>query len=163
MARFITRYLVLTAPALLIGPNLRAQTAGDQTQPTQVEVLQQAIRTMAKLNSLSFQTTEEQNSAMSRTIMRQAGGLMGGSPEVDVRGRWANGVLSASLNDGDDEIMTYRGRQIARNDDVSWKLRRNRTVTGADVPFVLDPSRVFETLGTLSIKALEVRNASPTG
>lgn len=141
---------------------LSAQEDAAKPQPPDPSlVLKQGIDRMVKLNSVTFHSIEAQNSVMSRTIARQIGGAMGGG-EVDVRGSWSDGILRATLNDDADEILSYRGRMVARNDDVSWKLRRNRLAAGGTMPFVLDPGRFFEALQALPAAALKIKHHKAT-
>lgn len=130
--------------------------------PNPQEALTAAIKRMARINGISFRTTETQNSAMSRSMARQmggAGGMLGGGRDTAIRGSWSDGILRASMNDDADEILAFRGRMVARNDDVSWKLRRNRTASGGKMPFVLDPGRFFEALQALPKGSLQVKSS----
>jgi hypothetical protein len=144
--------------ALAAQDDTAAAAKPEQANPK--EALAAAVKRMAKLNGVAFRTTEAQNSAMSRNIAKQMGGLGGmmGGGDTSVRGTWFGGILRATMNDDADEILTYRGRMVARNDDVSWKLRRNRLASGGKMPFVLDPGRFFEALQALPASALSVKN-----
>jgi hypothetical protein len=156
--------LLATVSICLLPFCLPAQddAAATPEPPSPREVLNKAIQRMAKINGVGFRTTETQNSVMSRNIAKQmggAGGMLGGGRDVAVRGSWSDGILRASINDDADEMLSFRGRMVARNDDVSWKLRRNRTASGSTMPFVLDPGRFFEALQALPKGALQVKNS----
>lgn len=157
MARDLNTATILATLALSLAlPAQDKAAAADTLQVNHAKTLQKAVRTMAGLDSMTFRTTERQSSVMGRNIAKQTGGMMPVDVEVDVRGSWSKGVLKASVNDGDDEIIAYRGRQVARNDDVSWKLRVNRVVTGGSLPYVMDPSRLFETLSAIPEAAFKI-------
>src|SRR5262249_30355679 len=95
--------------------------------------LDKALAATAACKSMSFRTTESQDSAM----MRRFGGAMGGQ-DREVTGKSADGLLYASFNDEDDQIVTSGARTLARHGDGAWKLRRGFTVGGQPLPFVLD-------------------------
>ncbi|MCB9870955.1 MAG: hypothetical protein H6836_01995 [Planctomycetes bacterium] len=143
----------------------KATPTTQATDPTALaDSLRKGIHKMAHVRAGSFRTTEQQDSAMTRMVARQVGGLGGGNPfgggDREVRGVWSDGYLKATVGDGGDEILAFRGRMVARNDNVGWKLRRDRTVTGRPLPFVLDPERFFECLAALPAAALRVRDHS---
>lgn len=161
MSRVSTFALVLMASAALVAQE--TTPAPKQAEPQQIDsdaLLQKAIQKMASLHSLCFQTTETQDAASTRQILKQmaglgAGAVLGGGDKV-VRGAFSDGILHAKMNDGNDEAVLYRGRMVARSDS-SWKLRRNRLHGGAPMPFILDPQLFFEALGQVPRSSITVR------
>ncbi|MHC5072483.1 MAG: hypothetical protein ACYTGO_18575 [Planctomycetota bacterium] len=148
------------AAVLLAGATLVAQEQPDPQQIDASVLLSKAIKKMASLNSIRFKTTEAQDAASTRQIMKQmagiGGGMLPGAEDKVVRGALSDGVLHARMNDGEDEAVFYRGRTVARSDSA-WKLRRNRLYGGARMAFVLDPQLFFEALGQLPKSALKLR------
>lgn len=158
----ITLLLCLTSP-LLAQEQPPAPAAPEQARPDPAALLEKAIQRMARTTSLRYRTTETQNSSMQRLIARQAGGMMvvgGGDGDKSVQGSWQDGLLKASLNQDRDEVLLYRGRQLARNDDVDWRLRRNNLVNGSPQPFILDPGLFFEALQAIPKAQRVVRQAA---
>ena len=153
------RIVSLCAATVLALP-VAAQEKSNAEPPAErspEEVLALAVKRMSQLTAVAFRTTETQNSAMSRQVAKQVGGvgLMGGGGST-IRGTWSDGVLSARVNDDGDRVVLYRGRMVARNDDIEWKPRRSRLVDGAAMPFVMDPQRTFEALVALPKAARRV-------
>ncbi len=158
------REVRILALVLCCGSTLVAQDAPvpKQPDPQQIDaavLLDKALQKMAGLNSVSFKTSETQDDASTRQIMKQMAGLGGGmlgNQDTIVRGAQSDGILHAKMNDGNDEVALHRGRMVARSDS-QWKLRRNRLYGGAPMPFVLDPQLFFEALGQLPKSSLTIR------
>ena len=130
--------LLLLASATLVAQDAATPAQPDPQQIDAAVLLQKAIKKMASLNSVRFKTTESQDVASTRQIMKQmaglGGGMLGGGQDKIVRGHSSDGVLHAKMNDGDDEAVLYRGRMVARSDS-DWKLRRNYLYgSGRSVP-----------------------------
>ena len=128
-------------------------TAQDQTAaaPSAQGRLDKALAATAACKSLAFKTSESQDAAMTRRF----GGMMGGR-DRDVSGKWADGLLFASFNDDEDEVITSGVRTRARHGDSAWKLRRGFTLGGAPIPFLLDPGLLVESLRALPEAARKV-------
>ena len=94
--------IALLAGSLLAQDDSAATPPAKAQEPTHKQILRKAIKTMTQLNGIAFRTTEAQNSAMTRRVRRQMGGMMPGGGDIDVRGTWSDGVLKASLNDDED-------------------------------------------------------------
>jgi hypothetical protein len=119
-----------------------------QDGAAQAQRVRAALDKMSKLSAVAFKTTESQDSAMMRSMPTGMGGQ-----ETEVAGRLAQGVLQAKVDD--DEVLLYRGRQVART-DAGWKLRARSLANGAPLPFVFDPQAFAEVLNTLPDEALVV-------
>jgi len=160
MREVSTFALALLASATLVAQDVATPKQPDPQQIDAAVLLQKAIKKMGGLKSVRFRTTEAQDAASTRQIMKQmaglGGGMLGGDQDKIVRGALSDGVLHAKMNDGDDEAVLYRGRTVARSDS-EWKLRRNRLYNGSPIPFVLDPQLFFEALGQLPKSALKIR------
>lgn len=160
MREVSTFALVLLASVSLVAQETPTPKQPDPQQIDAAVLLKKAIKKMASLNSVRFKTTEAQDAASTRQIMKQmaglGGGMFGGGQDKIVRGALSDGILHAKMNDGDDEAVLYRGRTVARSDS-EWKLRRNRLYNGSPMPFVLDPQLFFEALGQLPKSAVRIR------
>ncbi len=154
--------LALTA-LILSGAPVAQESAPTPQQIDATTLLKKAIKKMSSLNSVRFKTTEIQDAASTRQIMKQMAGLGGGmfpgAEDKVVRGALSDGILHAKTNDGDDELAIYRGRMVARSygEDSEWKLRRNRLYDGSPMPFLLDPQLFFEALAQVPKSELKVR------
>jgi hypothetical protein len=138
----VTRSTALFAFVLAGPPALLAQT---DPAPDAGEVVTKACEKMRLLPGVKWQTTEKQDSALTRRFA----GRVGGNQEVEIDGRSSAGVVQATLNDGDDEIVRRGDRMLARNAGGAWKLRSGVLAEGAPLPFVFDAERFFERLGAL--------------
>lgn len=151
--------LALTA-LMLSGAPVAQESAPTPQQIDATTLLTKAIKKMSSLNSVRFKTTEIQDAASTRQIMKQMAGLGGGmflgAEDKVVRGALSDGILHAKTNDGDDEVAVYRGRIVARSDS-EWKLRRNRLYDGSPMPLLLDPQLFFEALAQVPKSELKVR------
>ena len=144
-------------PALaLIAPLATAPLAAQEQGANHDTLLAQACEKMATLNGVGFRTLEAQDNAMMRQFRSQM--PVGDDEEVEVEGKWSGGVLQASVNFDEDQVIRYAGRTITRG-EARWKLRADTLASGVPMPFMLDPRLLFDVVNTLPADALKVRNA----
>ena len=152
------------ALALAIMPGARAQqpAAAEAAAPATTTsaddaLLAKALAKMGNLTGIKFKTVEVQDNAMMRRIRSQMPAGMGGDEDVQVEGTWCQGVISASVGEGD-QIVRCRGRTLAHGDG-GWKLRGDTLPGGGSLPFLFDPQLFFEVLAALPKEALKVAHA----
>lgn len=114
-------------------------------------LLVKACATMAELPSGAFTTELKSDSPMARA-MRGAGG--GGDTKTTVAGAWGQGLLSASCDDGADELVFAGRRMIARENKGAWKLRHGVLLDGRPLPAVIDPSAAFAVLAQAKLEVI---------
>ncbi len=124
--------------ALLLPASGAAQDAATDNN----DVLLSACQRMAGLNAAAFRTITFEDNALTR---RFRGSMPGGDDDVEVAGSWLNELRHYRTNYDEDEILSYRGRAVARSGG-DWLARSDTLVSGGRMPYLFDPHVLFDTL-----------------
>jgi hypothetical protein len=151
-----------TAFRILVLAGLAAGLLAQDPEPTAASsspqaLLQRAVDKMATLAGVAFKTVEAQDQA----ITRRFGGALGGG-EIEVSGESSAGLVRATMNFDEDEVVRHAGRSIARRGDGEWKPRTGSLAGGQPAPFILDPERFFEILAALPAEQLAAKQQEQT-
>jgi hypothetical protein len=160
MVRPSTRSLAPLALALVAAVSNSAAVAAQDAAASEAQpgIAELATR-MGALSGMSFKTLEEQDQAMVRRFRRM---MPPGSRETELSGSSAGSWLSASLDDGEHELLFTGGRMIARLAEGEWRPRRGVTVTGKPLPFIFEPQVFFARLAGAAAAAKDARSESTT-
>ncbi len=117
--------------------------AKDERAP---QLLREAIQKMAGLPSFSVRTTENHKDPIGADM----GIPGGGAEERVVEAVFGPDFSSASIDDGDHEVVFHHGRMAAKTAKGSWVLRRGLLAEGEEIPFIVDPASLWSVLDRLA-------------
>ena len=142
------------AMASLLTAGLWAQADTAEVKAPKADKLKKALSTMARLPSLAFETST--TTYAQSPFMRASGGRVPKPKPVvtETNGVASGDILSASVNDDEDQLVFHGRRMIAKNDDSDWALRRGKLANGSALPWVFDPELFFSTISQLPLKVM---------
>ncbi len=137
-------FLAASTAALLLINSAPAQDESGTTND-----LVEACAKMQKLAGVEFASIEIQTNSITRQV---------GGQDIEVDGNWSAGILQASLNLGEDQVLMSGGRMLAKKEEGAWRLRRDSLVNGEALPFVFDPKLFFDLLGNIPSDSLAIKH-----
>jgi len=149
---------MLALGALLLSTSVRSQDPTTETNESPATraargptaKLHAALRTMAELESVAFETRSSDKPKQAQPAGVQGFAVLGnlsGNRSLDgVKGTWSQDACWVSYKD--EPMIFARGRMVTEGDD-GWVLRDTRRADGSTGPLVLDPGLWFTVLAEL--------------